>query len=76
MIASKRQINSSRERYVTAITYLTKATRYGIPVITIEFVSRISGIARNKKQLLIIKNRPICSNMCVTIRKSCLLRIV
>ncbi len=36
MIASKRQINSSRERYVTAITYLTKATRCGISVITIE----------------------------------------
>ena len=36
MIANKRQINSSRERYVTAITYLTKATRYGISVITIE----------------------------------------
>lgn len=51
LIANKRQINSSQERYVTAITYLTKATRYGISVITIEieFVSRISGIARNKK---------------------------
>ena len=51
MIASKRQINSSRERYVTEITYLTKVTRYGISVITIEigFASRISGIARNKK---------------------------
>lgn len=30
LIASKRQINSSQERYMTAITYLTKATRYGI----------------------------------------------
>ncbi len=50
MIASKRQINSSRERYVTEITYLTKVTRYGISVITIEFVSRISGIARSKKK--------------------------
>lgn len=51
MIASKRQINSSRERYVTAITYLTKATRYGISVITIEseFVKPDNGIARNKK---------------------------
>ena len=51
MIANKRQINSSQERYVTAITYLTKATRYGISVITIEieFVSLISGIARSKK---------------------------
>lgn len=36
MIANKRQINSSRERYVTAITYLIKATRYGISVITSE----------------------------------------
>ena len=51
LIASKRQINSSWERYVTEITYLTKVTRYGIFVIIIEieFVSRISGIARNKK---------------------------
>ena len=49
MIASKRQINSSRERYVTEITYLTKATRYGISVITIEFVKPDNGIARNKK---------------------------
>ena len=38
LIVNKRQINSSQERYVTAITYLTKATRYGISVITIEFV--------------------------------------
>ena len=30
LIASKRQINSSQERYVTAITYLTKAMCYGI----------------------------------------------
>ena len=37
LIANKRQINSSRERYVTAITYLTKATRYGISVTTIAF---------------------------------------
>ena len=36
LIANKRQINSSQERYVTAITYLTKATRCGISVITIE----------------------------------------
>lgn len=36
MIVKKRQINSSRERYVTAITYLIKATRYGISVITID----------------------------------------
>lgn len=37
LIANKRQINSSQERYVTAITYLTKAMRYGISVTTIAF---------------------------------------
>lgn len=52
MIASKRQINSSRQRYVTAITYLTKVTRYGISVITIEieFVSRIMVLRETKNK--------------------------
>ena len=30
LIVNKRQIDSSQERYVTAIIYLTKATHYGI----------------------------------------------
>lgn len=30
LIVNKRQINSSQEDYVTAITYLTKAMCYGI----------------------------------------------
>lgn len=76
MIANKRQINSSWERYVTAITYLTKAMRYGIICDKLNLLSLISGIARSKKIRQIIKNCPICSNICLTIRKSCLLRIV
>ena len=78
MITSKRQINSSRERYVTAITYLTKATRCGISVITIEieFVKPDKRYCAKQKLVQIIKNCHICSNICITIRKSCLLRIV